>query len=330
MRRRSLLLAAPVGLLSLAGCGDDSSGSDRGSPSAGTESPSSPPKATIVSGPLPEVTAGTGFGQKPTVAKGTGKPSGNLAVRTLIPGSGTAVGAGTFPQVNYLGQIWSTGKVFDNSYDRGRPSVFQIGVSQVIQGWDQGLVGKKEGSRVELAIPPELGYGEDGRPESGIQGTDTLVFVVDIVHVFTEKDAAKGRTVRQSDPALPRVGTKSDGRPPSITVPRADPPKKLVADYVIEGDGPKVKETDGVLVQYRGLLWDGGKEFDSSYAGGRPTALYLQRVGVKGWAQGLTGKKVGSRVLLVVPPSLGYGKDGYQGVPGNATLVYSVDILALL
>lgn len=120
MRRRSLLLAAlPAGLVTLAGCGDDKSDSGKasGSPSP---SASSVPPPKIVDGPLPTVTDGTKFGEKPKVAKGTGEPSKNLAVKTLIAGSGRTVAENEFIQAHYLGQIWDTGHVFDNSYDRKR------------------------------------------------------------------------------------------------------------------------------------------------------------------------------------------------------------------
>jgi peptidylprolyl isomerase len=125
------------------------------------------------------------------------------------------------------------------------------------------------------------------------------------------------------------VGTNTDGKAPSITVPKTTAPTKLVATYVIEGDGDEVKADSSVLVQYKGVLWDGGKEFDSTYSRGQLTSFSLQQV-VKGWSQGLTGKKVGSRVLIVVPPSLGYGDSppSGSGIKKDSTLVFSVDILA--
>ena len=64
---------------------------------------------------------------------------------------------------------------------RGSPASFAIGIGGVIQGWDQVLVGKTVGSRVVMAVPPKLGYGEQGNPSAGIKGTDTLYFVVDIL-----------------------------------------------------------------------------------------------------------------------------------------------------
>ncbi|MEV0122916.1 FKBP-type peptidyl-prolyl cis-trans isomerase [Streptomyces sp. NPDC050703] len=330
MRRRSLLLAVPAGLLTLAGCGDDKPDKAKSKTSdAPTNSPSAAPKAKIVDGPVPEITKGDKFGQKPTVAKGSGKPSSDLAVKTLIEGKGKEVAKGDYLQAHYLGQIWATAKVFDNSYDRGNPTVFPIGVGQVIPGWDQGLVGKKLDSRVELAIPPELGYGKQGNKDAGIKGSDTLVFVVDLVDTFNAKSSSKGKEVAQSNKDLPKVGTDTDGKAPSIDVPKTDAPKKLVASYILEGDGDVIKETDSLLCQYKGVLWEDGKEFDSSYKRKQLAQFQLAQV-VKGWAQGLAGKKVGSRVLIVVPPKLGYGDQPPQGSPikKDSTLVFTVDILA--
>jgi peptidylprolyl isomerase len=83
--------------------------------------------------------------------------------------------------VHYTGVIWDSGKTFDSSWDRGAPVDFAIGQGQVIAGWDAGLVGQTVGSQVLLVIPPDQGYGERGQPDAGISGTDTLVFVVDIL-----------------------------------------------------------------------------------------------------------------------------------------------------
>ncbi|MEU1792219.1 FKBP-type peptidyl-prolyl cis-trans isomerase [Streptomyces sparsogenes] len=326
MRRRSVLLAVPAGLLTAAGCGSEKAGSDKSSKASPSAESGSPKPAKE---PVPPITGGKEFGQKPKVAKGGGQPRSSLQVETVIKGDGAEVAKGDYLQADYLGQIWNTGKVFDNSYDRGKPALFQIGVGQVIPGWDKGLVGKRVGSRVELAVPPSEGYGAQGQPQAGIKGTDTLVFVVDIVGTFNGKSSAKGRTVAQTNLALPKVGTNTDGKAPTIDVHKKSAPKKLVSAYVIEGDGPKVKASDSVLVQYKGVLWDGGKEFDSTYKKGQLAQFSLQQV-VKGWSQGLTGKKAGSRVLIVIPPDLGYGKQAQQGIPANSTLVFSVDILAVL
>ncbi|MGA5315968.1 FKBP-type peptidyl-prolyl cis-trans isomerase [Streptomyces pseudogriseolus] len=333
MRRRSLLIAVPAGLATLAACGDDKSDSGKASETASPSAPeeSAAPSPKIVEGPLPAITAGTKFGEKPTVAKGSGEPSKDLAVKTVIAGGGRTIAENDFVVANYLGQVWSTAKVFDNSYDRKQPLAIQLAQGTVIDGWRYGLVGRKTGSRVQMAIPPTWGYGDQGNAQAGIKGTDTLVFVVDVEDTFNARSSAKGTDVAQDNIDLPKVGTNTDGKAPSIEVPDAAAPKKLVANYVIEGDGAKVGAEDSVLVQYKGVLWDGGKEFDSTYGRGQLTSFSLQQV-VKGWAQGLTGKKVGSRVLIVIPPELGYGDNPPQGsgIQKDSTLVFSVDILAKL
>jgi peptidylprolyl isomerase len=127
-------------------------------------------------------TASGAFGDKPAITFPEGGAPSGLQVQVLEEGTGPVVEAGRTIVVNYLGQTWG-GHVFDNSYDRGAPIDFPIGVGAVIGGWDKGLVGKNVGSRVLLSIPPEHGYGMRGVPQAGIGGGDTLVFVVDVVGV---------------------------------------------------------------------------------------------------------------------------------------------------
>lgn len=113
--------------------------------------------------------------------KGTPKPTGALRSAVLVQGEGPTVKKGQTIYVDYLGQVYGGDKPFDESYSKGQPASFKIGVGAVVKGWDQTLVGQKVGSRVILAIPPKLGYGEQGSPQAGISGTDTLYFVVDVL-----------------------------------------------------------------------------------------------------------------------------------------------------
>lgn len=115
---------------------------------------------------------------------------------------------------------------------------------------------------------------------------------------------------------------------PEITVPDGEPPTDLVSEVVVEGDGDTVAAGDLLLVDYTGVLWDDGEEFDSSWSAGTPVSFGIgvgQVIG--GWDAGLVGTSVGDRVLLVIPPELGYGEQGSPGgIPGGATLVFAVDI----
>lgn len=140
--------------------------------------------------------------------------------------------------------------------------------------------------------------------------------------------SAKGTPVAQDDIDLPKVGTKTDGKAPSVTIPKSDPPKKLVSNYVLESDGAVIKETDSVVVNYVGLLWKGSKPFDSTYQTGKTQTFPLAQVTLKGLKTGLVGKKVGSRVLLVIPPDQAFGDKAQQSIPAKSTLVFAVDLLA--
>ncbi len=129
-------------------------------------------------GDLPKVTGDAK--SKPVIEMPKSAAPTKLVAKVLTPGTGADVKSGQQIKVQYVGQIWATGTQFDASWDRGQPIEFGIGTGNVIEGWDEGLVGQKIGSRVLLVIPPDKGYGAGGRPPK-IQGTDTMVFVVDIV-----------------------------------------------------------------------------------------------------------------------------------------------------
>ncbi len=111
---------------------------------------------------------------------GVPEPTGKLQQAILIQGEGAVVEQGQTIAVDYLGQVFEADKPFDESYT-ANPASFAIGTGGVIKGWDHALVGKNVGSRVVMAIPPDLGYGKEGNKEAGIKGTDTLYFVVDIL-----------------------------------------------------------------------------------------------------------------------------------------------------
>ena len=128
---------------------------------------------------LPTVTAAPG--KAPAVQIPPTAPPKTMQVKTLIKGTGSKVAKGQNLVVQYTGVNWRTKKAFDSSWTRAQPFTTPIGVGQVIKGWDSGLVGQTVGSRVLLVIPPALGYGKTGSAQAGIKGTDTLVFVVDIL-----------------------------------------------------------------------------------------------------------------------------------------------------
>lgn len=133
---------------------------------------------------LPTVVEKNGKVSKLDFAKAPKTPSKKLQVYTLIQGHGEPVRDPSLVTFNYLGQIYGTDKVFDESYSSS-PRTFPVGMGRLIKAWDQGMVGLKTGSRVLMIVPPAYGYGSQGNPQSKppIKGTDTLAFVIDILGV---------------------------------------------------------------------------------------------------------------------------------------------------
>lgn len=123
--------------------------------------------------------------KEPSFSVPKGKAPKKLEVKTLVKGTGTTAEEGDTLYVNYVGKIYATGKTFQASWttDPGKTVAVTLktGTGGVITGWVDGLVGKKQGGRYELIIPPSEGYGSTA--ESGIPANSTLVFVVDIVKV---------------------------------------------------------------------------------------------------------------------------------------------------
>jgi peptidylprolyl isomerase len=124
--------------------------------------------------------------------------------------------------------------------------------------------------------------------------------------------------------------TPSPSETPS---PYIDAPDELQSKVIIEGDGEEIQPFDAVTIYYHGQVWGGAEAFDSNYVWGMPSTLTLGRYPnppIEGWNRGLVGKKVNSRVLLVIPPADGYGVSGNEsaGIGPTDVIVFVVDVVA--
>lgn len=153
-----------------------------------------------------------------------------------------------------------------------------------------------------ITVPPADGYGTSGVSSAGIGPTDTLVFVVDIEEAANVLKRATGDPVKAKK-GLPTVKLNKKTGEPTITVPDSKAPDSLVVQPLIEGKGEKVEKGQTITVQYTGVIWPGGKAFDSSWKNGAAASFEIGsgRV-ITGWDKGLVGKTVGSQILLVIPP----------------------------
>jgi peptidylprolyl isomerase len=118
---------------------------------------------------------------------------------------------------------------------------------------------------------------------------------------------------------------------PNVTPPTGPAPTKLVTKELVAGTGPEAKAGQTVTVNYVGVLYHGGKEFDASWKRKEPFSFELGAGKViKGWDQGVVGMKVGGRRELIIPAELAYGAQGSPPtIPPNAPLVFVVDLLSV-
>jgi peptidylprolyl isomerase len=190
----------------------------------------------------------------------------------------------------------------------------------------KGLVGAPIGGRVLMVLPPAEAFGEAGQSEMGVGPNDSLVFVFDVLDAFVGDETAEGTAV-EPPPGGPTIAEGDTG--PAVTIPATAPPTELVVQPLIEGAGPAVETGQVIVVQYRGVLWKDGSEFDATWGKNQPAGFMIGTGNViPGWDKALVGQPVGSRVLVTVPPAEGYGAEGNPpAIAGDDTLVFVVDIL---
>jgi len=124
---------------------------------------------------------------------------------------------------------------------------------------------------------------------------------------------------------LPEIGGTADA--PTVTLPATAPKADLELAVLEAGDGPVVGAADEVTVHYLGTAWETGELFDQSYSRGAPSTFSVQGV-VEGFSAALIGQRVGSRVIVTMPPALGYGEAGTSDhALAGLTLVFLIDIV---
>ena len=242
--------------------------------------------------------------------------SGSAAL-LVEDGDGAEITDGMLLSLDYVVFQGTDGTAAYSTYDvgSGESVTYEPGIDPVLY---DTLAGAHVGANLIYGIPDVQA------------GDGSSVFLAMTVTSGTEVlDRAEGTAV---DPVegLPTV-TLDDTGAPSISFEGAVKPTELVVQTLIEGEGAPVEVGDSLTVHYTGWLWGSETDapFDSSWASGAPATFELVSGGlIEGWVQGLAGVPVGSQVLLVIPPSLGYGSEDSGTIPADSTLVFVVDILA--
>ncbi|EQC29092.1 hypothetical protein SDRG_13252 [Saprolegnia diclina VS20] len=222
-----------------------------------------------------------------------------VVVEVLHAGDGV-----TYPKkgdsltVHYAGRLASDNKLFDSSYSRNSPFVFNLDEGMVIAGWDHGLAKMTLNETANLYIPSALGYGETGAGRD-IPPLADLIFEVYLI-------AINGKS-------LPSPASSG-----------------LKIDVLSPGDGKTFpKAGDTVSVHYVGTFTD-GTQFDSSRRANRPFSFTIgQNRVIKGWEMGIPQLSLGEKASIFIPYPLAYGEKGRSGIPAKADLIFEVELLSI-
>ena len=324
MHRPVAALCAALLVPALAACGGTESGSD----SQATASESSAGASTT--GELSEVSfsGDVGEGLTATWSSKVEEPE-STTVTTLVRGTGDAVADGdTVSTFLWVGNGTAQEEVFCD-YDNGAPESIPNNPEQLDAVFRALLEGQTYGSRVAAVTSASEVFGEQEN-QLGVAPTDSLVIVADLVEkqavAPTPTDDKTHDASPDEQPKVVEEGGKPTGLDFSgIDEPALDTPVQRVV--LKEGTGAALEASDTVTVNYLGSTYDAEAPFDESYSGGEPLNSPLSGL-IQGWTIGLTGVKVGSRVLLQIPPAFGYGAQGSPpSIPGNATLWFVIDVV---
>lgn len=306
---RVILIAAIVGVLVIAGVGiglflrGDSSKADD----------ATAPKTRSTT--LDDVKVTGAFGEKPTVTFKPAYVGTEETFKVISEGDGPVVTEGQRVTLDYVAYSGADGSELDSTYGQS-PQSLTASHTSLTKALADALVGQHVGSRVMVA-------GDQTQAETAAW----VIFVFDIRNAETIPTSASG-TDQAPKSGFPTV-TVENGVP-KIAKPTGTAPTTLETEVLIKGDGPVVASGQTVTMQYTGIIWATGTEFDSSW-GGDPVDFPIGTGQViSGFDEGLIGQTVGSRVVLIIPPDKGYGSTGNSqaGISGTDTLVFVVDILA--
>ncbi|MCH1866861.1 FKBP-type peptidyl-prolyl cis-trans isomerase [Nocardioides sp. CFH 31398] len=259
---------------------------------------------------------------------------------TIVEGDGPEIpaDAGVMAQI-LIGNGYSENTVL-STWD-SQPPTPQIFTpsGDLPAGIVRAFEGTTIGSRTAVVSPPEDAFGELGNPQLGIGNADSVLFVMDSVGVVQPSVSEEARTPPRG---TPRVVEDESGAVTKLDFSNAaQPTGELEVTVLNEGNGPRVQADDFVAVTYLGQTFDGRQPFDQNFTAPKPDpnnptaapaeagpAVFSLDGVVEGWKRGLTGIPTRSRVLLEIPPDLGYGEQGQPpDIQGDDTLYFVIDVL---
>ncbi|TYL55953.1 FKBP-type peptidyl-prolyl cis-trans isomerase [Nocardioides sp. BGMRC 2183] len=328
LTRPAAFVLVPTLALGLAACGDEASEGAEGF------------DAVSVSGD---------FGTTPEFDFSDQLVSGDAEEKVLIEGEGAALAEGDQALVNLTVADGFSEEVVIDTYSDTMPGFpLEIGgegtepqaAGDLFADYVSGLIeeGTTVGTRVAVTVGVDEAFPDYATAftDYAIGNQDGLVIVADVNGIVADGPDGK----KQQAPAWAPTIVEKKGVPSSLDFDGTPQPSgKLRVATLIKGDGAVVEKGTAAVVDYLGQVYQGDKPFDESFSSDRTLAAavgkdveqFTSSVAsvIDGWSQGLEGVAVGSRVLIEIPPSLGYGKKAQDGIPANSTLYFLVDVLGV-
>lgn len=264
------------------------------------------------------------FGEKPSVSFPTPITLEGTQTKEIIVGQGGKVLGNQQVALHFAVYNGATGEEIQVSEFGTEKWVTQDVIADSMPNYCGALVDMSVGSRVAIAMSPAESHNGQGIPSMGVAADTSLIFVFDIVNAYLPR--ANGEA-QPAQAGFPTVITSPETGQPGIQIPASAAPTEFMRSVLIEGRGEEVQIGDTLILHYAGWTWD-GNQFDESWSNKSPATFELATTGlIEGFVKALEGVKVGSQVIAVIPPELGYGESGSGAIGPNATLIFVIDVL---
>lgn len=264
-----------------------------------------------------------GYGELPTAEFPTPLTTTKTERKILVKGNGAPAlpgGAVTLDFTIYNGE---TGDILGQTkYDGNDLQTSSLDDNSMIHGFVATIQCAPAGSQIVSVIAPTDLLDQNGAPVGDLGKETSLVVVADLVSTSLARANGKDQPAQDGFPA---VVLDADGVP-GVTVPKSKAPTELKVEVLKKGDGPVVKAGSSVTLHYTGVLWSDGTVFDSTWSINKPLTYPVNNF-VPGFTKALVGQTVGSQIVAIIPPELGYGNQDKGTIPSGSSLVFVIDIL---
>ena len=263
------------------------------------------------------------FGEQPQVSFPYPISGSGVETKVIIEGNGGQIVGGQRVALHFAGYNAANGDSFQASDFTGDQFIYQDLIAGNSPDFCTALTGVQVGSRVAVLLSPASAHSGNGIESLGIAPEDGVLFIFDVLDAFLPRATGQSQAPEAGMPTV----ILAPGGQPGIQIPNSDAPTEFNRTVLIEGGGEPIALDDEVVVQYTGWTWD-GNQFDSSWDRGTPATFTVSSASlIEGFVQALEGVTVGSQVIAVIPPDLGYGDRAQGSIPAGSTLIFVVDVL---